>query len=144
MQGGRHPAVRNLRAGEFLFRQAQEGTSIAVILDGNFEVRVNGTVVGQVGPGTVVGERASLEGGRRTADSVVENTTLGSGFQIAAHSSIESSSDGSWSAVSQYSIVSYSRRPNRWTSTPRISSVTKRKVSSSGGVQSKSPSGPTM
>ena len=68
MQGGRHPAVRNLRAGEFLFRQAQEGTSIAVILDGNFEVRVNGTVVGQVGPGTVVGERASLEGGRRTAD----------------------------------------------------------------------------
>src|SRR5256712_1362058 len=42
-----------------------------------------------------------------TADSVVENTTFGSGFQIAAHSSIESSSDGSWSAVSQYSIVSY-------------------------------------
>jgi hypothetical protein len=26
-----------------------------------------------------------------TADSVVENTTFGSGFQIAAHSSIESS-----------------------------------------------------
>ena len=68
MQGGRHPAVRNLRAGEFLFRQAQEGTSIAVILDGNFEVQVNGIVVGQVGPGTVVGERASLETGRRTAD----------------------------------------------------------------------------
>jgi hypothetical protein len=35
-----------------------------------------------------------------TADSVLENTTFGSGFQIAAHSSIESSSDGSWSAVS--------------------------------------------
>jgi hypothetical protein len=29
---------------------------------------VNGKVVGHVGPGTVVGERASLEGGRRTAD----------------------------------------------------------------------------
>ena len=68
MQGGEHPAVRNLRAGEFLFRQAEEGTSIAVILDGNFEVQVNGKVVGQVGPGTVVGERASLETGRRTAD----------------------------------------------------------------------------
>src|SRR5262249_34358999 len=79
-----------------------------------------------------------------TADNVVENTTFGSGFQIAAHSSIESSSDGSWSAVSQYSIVSYSRRPNRWTPTSRISSVTKRKTSSSGAVQSKSPSGPTM
>lgn len=39
-----------------------------MVLDGTFEVRVNGQVVGQVGPGTVVGERASLEGGRRTAD----------------------------------------------------------------------------
>jgi CRP-like cAMP-binding protein len=39
-----------------------------VVLDGTFEVRVNGQVAGQVGPGTVVGERASLEDGRRTAD----------------------------------------------------------------------------
>jgi hypothetical protein len=30
-----------------------------------------------------------------TADSVVENTIFGNGFQIAAHSSIESSSSGS-------------------------------------------------
>ena len=77
-------------------------------------------------------------------NSVVENTTFGSGFQSAAHSSSESSSDGSWSAVSQYSIVSYSRRPIRWTPTSRISSVTNRQTSSSGGVQSKLPSGPTM
>ena len=41
-----------------------------------------------------------------TADSVVENTTLGSAFQRAVHSSLASSSDGSWSAVSQYSIAS--------------------------------------
>jgi Cyclic nucleotide-binding domain len=68
MQGGPHPAVRELRAGEFLFRQAEPGTAMAVILDGTLEVRVNDQVVGQVGPGTVVGERASLEGGRRTAD----------------------------------------------------------------------------
>jgi len=68
MQAGERPAVRGVQAGEFLFRQAQEGASIAVILDGNFEVRVDGKVVGHVGPGTVVGERAVLEGGRRTAD----------------------------------------------------------------------------
>ncbi|HEY7430725.1 MAG TPA: cyclic nucleotide-binding domain-containing protein [Streptosporangiaceae bacterium] len=68
MQGQERPAVRSVRSGEFLFRQAEEGTSIALILDGNFEVRVDGKVVGQVGPGTVVGERALLEGGRRTAD----------------------------------------------------------------------------
>ena len=41
-----------------------------------------------------------------TADSVVENTTLGSAFQRAVHSSLASSIDGSWSAVSQYSIAS--------------------------------------
>src|SRR5215472_4911712 len=68
MQGGEHPAIRTIPAGKYLFRQAEEGTSVAVILDGNFEVRVNGQAVGQVGPGTVVGERASLEDGRRTAD----------------------------------------------------------------------------
>ena len=68
MQGGPAPVVRELAAGEFLFRQAEPGTSLAVILDGTFEVRVNGEVAGQVGPGTVVGERASLEDGRRTAD----------------------------------------------------------------------------
>jgi hypothetical protein len=68
MQGGPRPAVRELSAGEFLFRQAEPGTSLAVVLDGTFEVRVNGEVAGQVGPGTVVGERASLEDCRRTAD----------------------------------------------------------------------------
>jgi Cyclic nucleotide-binding domain len=68
MQGGLPPAVRELAAGEFFLRQAKPGTSLAVVLDGTFEVRVNGQVAGQVGPGTVVGERASLEDGRRTAD----------------------------------------------------------------------------
>lgn len=68
--------VLNLRAvygsvcelAEFLFRQAEPGTSLAVVLDGTFEVRVNGQTVGQVGPGTVAGERAALQDGRRTAD----------------------------------------------------------------------------
>jgi hypothetical protein len=68
MHAGLRPAVRELRAGECLFRQAEPGTSLAVVLDGTFEVRVNGQVAGRVGPGTVVGERASLEDGRRTAD----------------------------------------------------------------------------
>ena len=68
MQGDEHPVVRNVAPGDLLFRQSEEATSVAVILDGNFEVRVDGQVVGRVGPGTVVGERASLEGGRRTAD----------------------------------------------------------------------------
>lgn len=68
MQTGQHPVIRHVPAGDFLFRQAEQATSIAVILDGNFEVLVNGDVVAHAGPGTVVGERASLENGQRTAD----------------------------------------------------------------------------
>jgi CRP-like cAMP-binding protein len=67
MQGGPRPPVRTLAVGELLFRQSEEATSVAVILDGDFEVSVDDRVVGHVGPGTVVGERASLEGGRRTS-----------------------------------------------------------------------------
>ena len=68
MHDGPRPAVRELAAGEFLFRQAEPGTTLALVLDGTFEVLVDGQAIGQIGPGTVVGERASLEGGRRTAD----------------------------------------------------------------------------
>jgi hypothetical protein len=67
MQSGARPEVHTLRADELLFRQSDEATSIAVILDGDLEVRVDDRVVGHVGPGTVVGERASLESGRRTS-----------------------------------------------------------------------------
>lgn len=68
MRGGRRPHLRSLHAGEYLFRQSEESDSIALILDGKFEVRVDDKVVGHVGPGSVVGERAGLEAGRRTAD----------------------------------------------------------------------------
>jgi hypothetical protein len=67
------PSIRTMRAGDYLFRQNEPATSVVLVLDGIFEVRVDGRVVGQVGPGSVVGERAPLEGGRRTAD--VQATT---------------------------------------------------------------------
>ena len=62
------PAIRQLHAGDFLFRQDEQATSVVLVLDGIFEVRVDGKVVGQIGPGSVVGERSRLEAGRRTAD----------------------------------------------------------------------------
>jgi CRP-like cAMP-binding protein len=67
-RGDERPVIRQLHAGEFLFRQHEPAASVALVLDGVFEVRVNGDVVGHVGPGTVVGERGPLEAGRRTAD----------------------------------------------------------------------------
>jgi Cyclic nucleotide-binding domain len=84
MGSDQHPTVRNLRAGDYLFRQDEEATFIALILDGTFEVRVDDDVVAKIGPGTVVGERASLEAGRRTAD--VRAATEGRVAEVPAES----------------------------------------------------------
>jgi hypothetical protein len=62
------PTMRQLSVGDLLFRQGEQASTIALILDGVFEIQVDGQVVGRVGPGAVVGERAPLEAGRRTAD----------------------------------------------------------------------------
>ena len=43
------------------------GADIYLLLDGVLSVAVDGTQIGELGPGTVVGERALLEDGRRTA-----------------------------------------------------------------------------
>jgi CRP-like cAMP-binding protein len=49
----RQLSIRQLRIGDFLFRQGEHGTSVVLVLDGVFDVRVDGHVVGRVGPGTV-------------------------------------------------------------------------------------------
>jgi hypothetical protein len=67
MQSGRHPQVRRLRAGEVLTRQGEIGDELYLLLDGVLAVAVDGTELAQLGPGVVLGERALLEGGRRTS-----------------------------------------------------------------------------
>ena len=47
--------------------QGAPGTDVYLILDGIFVVEVDGEQVAEIGPGAVVGERAALEGGIRTA-----------------------------------------------------------------------------
>lgn len=66
MRGGR-PEVRRLAAGDVLTRQGEPGEELFLVLDGVLDVEVDGTAVGLVGPGSVLGERALLEGGRRTS-----------------------------------------------------------------------------
>jgi hypothetical protein len=58
---------RELAAGETLVQQDEPGASLFLILDGMLDVEVDGDVVAQVGPGAIVGERASLEDGTRTS-----------------------------------------------------------------------------
>jgi hypothetical protein len=68
MRGGAHkPSIRRLDAGEVLVEQGAAGDTLFVLLDGIVRVTVDGEAVAELGPGAVMGERAALEGGLRTA-----------------------------------------------------------------------------
>jgi len=60
-------AGRNLAQGETLLEQGQAGEDLYLVLDGMLAVEVDGRQVAEVGPGAIVGERAILEQGPRTA-----------------------------------------------------------------------------
>ena len=67
MGAGRKPRIRRIDAGDTLVRQGEEGDELFVLLDGVLVVDVDGEEVAEVGPGAILGERAVLEGGRRTS-----------------------------------------------------------------------------
>jgi hypothetical protein len=67
MRGGQRPEIRRLAAGDTLTRQGEPGDELFLVLDGVLSVDVDGRELAQVGPGAVLGERALLEGGRRTS-----------------------------------------------------------------------------
>ncbi|HEY2939899.1 MAG TPA: cyclic nucleotide-binding domain-containing protein [Gaiellaceae bacterium] len=58
---------RDLKEGETLVEQGAEGNELYLLLDGVLDVIVDGEPLAEVGPGALLGERALLEGGRRTA-----------------------------------------------------------------------------
>jgi hypothetical protein len=67
MSGGAKPTIRKIAEGENLVRQGQAGTEVFLILDGIFVVEVDEKQIAEIGPGAVVGERAALVNGTRTA-----------------------------------------------------------------------------
>jgi hypothetical protein len=67
MHGLAKPAIRTVEPGEMLVMQGEAATDVYLILDGMFVVEIDGTEIGEIGPGAVVGERAAFEGGVRTA-----------------------------------------------------------------------------
>jgi hypothetical protein len=67
MRGGAKPRIQTVKQGAPLVEQGAEGNEMYVLLDGVLSVEVDGAPVAQVGPGAVLGERALIEGGRRTA-----------------------------------------------------------------------------
>ena len=67
MRAGERPELRKLRAGELLTRQGEPGTELYLLLDGVVSVEVDEEPLAELGPGSIVGERAVLEGGVRTS-----------------------------------------------------------------------------
>ena len=67
MRGGSPPAPAKVKAGTTIMAEGEAADDIVLVLDGMVEVEAGGTVLATLGPGAVLGERASLEQGRRTA-----------------------------------------------------------------------------
>ncbi|MFA9445332.1 cyclic nucleotide-binding domain-containing protein [Egicoccus sp. AB-alg6-2] len=67
MRGGKEPAFRTLKPQETLVEQGEPGDALFLLLDGLLMVEVDGEPVAELGPGAILGERAVLEGERRTA-----------------------------------------------------------------------------
>jgi hypothetical protein len=67
MRGGVEPKIVTHRAGDVLMEQGEEGDEVVLVLDGVVTVRVDGSVVAELGPGAILGERALLESGTRTS-----------------------------------------------------------------------------
>ena len=64
---GAKPDVRKLKEGADLVRQGEVGHEMFLLLDGVLGVGVDGERVAELGPGALIGERALIEGGQRTA-----------------------------------------------------------------------------
>lgn len=67
MRSGTKPKVRSVKEHETLTEQGAPGDELYLLLDGVLVVDVDGEPVAELGPGAILGERAILERGRRTA-----------------------------------------------------------------------------
>jgi hypothetical protein len=67
MRGGPKPKPVMVKQGTAIIAEGEAVDQIVLVLDGLIQVEAGGTVLADLGPGAVLGERASLEEGRRTA-----------------------------------------------------------------------------
>jgi hypothetical protein len=67
MRGGEKPTIRKVKEGNLLVEQGQLGHEVYLLLDGVVAIEVDGEPLTELGPGAILGERAVLEGGRRTS-----------------------------------------------------------------------------
>ena len=62
---GRH--IRTVPAGQVITEQGAAEDDLILVLDGVVRVELHGELLTELGPGALLGERASIEGGRRTS-----------------------------------------------------------------------------
>jgi hypothetical protein len=67
MKAGAKPKIKKVKAGAVIAREGAEEQDLFLVLDGVVRAEVNGQRLAEYGPGSLHGERAILEGGRRTA-----------------------------------------------------------------------------
>jgi hypothetical protein len=67
MREGKKPEIRTIKPEGFLCQEGEAGDELFLLLDGVLEVLVGDQPLAQLGPGAVLGERALIEGGRRTS-----------------------------------------------------------------------------
>ena len=67
MQRQMAPRIRRLAPGATLVEQGEPGTQLFLLLKGVLSAEVDGHPLAEMGPGSILGERALLEGGKRTA-----------------------------------------------------------------------------
>jgi hypothetical protein len=67
MRGGAKPKVRKVKAGVRLAAEGEPASELYLLLDGVLRVEKDGERLAEYGPGALLGERAIIEGGVRTA-----------------------------------------------------------------------------
>ena len=67
MRAGAQPEIRRLAPGDRFTEQGEQSDELYLLLDGVLGVDVDGEALAEIGPGGLLGERAILEAGRRTA-----------------------------------------------------------------------------
>ena len=67
LMAGAKPRIRKVKQDATLVEQGTPGEELFLLLDGVLRVEVDGERLAEIGPGALLGERAALEGGRRTA-----------------------------------------------------------------------------
>jgi hypothetical protein len=67
MRGDEKPKITKVKAGTELVKRGEHGSELFLLLDGVLRVEHDGERLAECGPGALLGERAHLEGGKRTS-----------------------------------------------------------------------------